>query len=312
MSGFENFFRSRAARAAVSYINNEIGDIVGDIDDPTLRNAAQNLLDTAIPGLGGGTPDYRDNVFEAIIGEKLSQSILEKQRQIDQQVITQTSETLEKKFDWRARLRPKDGGKEDFYAQSVKNGFDDYLMRPIQDSGGLVWKHTPSVLLSGSAIYNSQEFQGSNYPINVYDKSTPPRIPVTADFTANDVYEARYLLAVITFLRVATKSYFGDASVVEPEEGGSAKYGTPPPVLLFEYLGAHGFYKVPVVVESYTISLENTVDYVPVVVNGTTTYVPTMTNIMVNITPTFTPHKLRRVYDLEGIANGVAYQGGFI
>ena len=54
------------------------------------------------------------------------------------------------------------------------------------------------------------------------------------------------------------------------------------------------------------------VDYVPVEVNGTVTYVPTKTNIMVNLTPTYTPHKLRRRFNIEDIANGVAYKEGFI
>ena len=47
-------------------------------------------------------------------------------------------------------------------------------------------------------------------------------------------------------------------------------------------------------------------------VEGTVTYVPTRTNIMVNLTPTYTPHKLRRRFDLDAITNGIAYKDGFI
>ena len=110
----------------------------------------------------------------------------------------------------------------------------------------------------------------------------------------------------MTFLRISTKGYFGDKAV---EQG---KYGTPPPVLIFEYLGDHGFNKVPVVVTNYNMQLPEDVDYVPVEVEGTVTYVPTRTNIMVNLTPTYTPHKLRRRFDLDAITNGIAYKDGFI
>ena len=136
--------------------------------------------------------------------------------------------------------------------------------------------------------------------------STPPELPVAADWTANDIYEARYLLAVMTFLRISTKGYFGDKAV---EQG---KYGTPPPVLLFEYLGDHGFNKVPVVVTNYNMQLPEDVDYVPVEVEGTVTYVPTRTNIMVDLAPAYTPKKIREKYDLDAFRAGTLYKDGFI
>jgi hypothetical protein len=160
--------------------------------------------------------------------------------------------------------------------------------------------------MSGSAEYNETMMQGMNYPINTFISSRPPDIPITADFSANDIYEARYLLAVMTFLKVCTKAAFGDDAVAK----GTA--GTPPPVLLFEYLGDHGFNKVPVVVTNWSMQLPDNVDYVPVVVNDTTTYVPTLTNIMINLKPQYTPHKLRRRFSVEGVTSGAQYKDGFI
>ena len=198
---------------------------------------------------------------------------------------------------------PKNGGADKFYS-SLGNA--DYLLRPIKESGGLVWQYTPTIFLSGTADYNQALMQGMNYPINTFTNSRAPDIPVTADFTANNAYEARYLLAVMTFLRVCTKAYFGDTAVA------SGDYGTPPPVLLFEYLGDHGFNKVPVVVGSYQMSLPDDVDYVPVVFRDEITYVPSKSNITVNLIPTYTPHKIRRKFDLQGITNGATYKDGFI
>jgi hypothetical protein len=179
-------------------------------------------------------------------------------------------------------------------------------LKPLEESNGIVWQYTPTIFMSGSAEYNEALMQGMNYPINTFISSRPPDIPITADFSANDIYEARYLLAVMTFLKICTKAAFGDDAVAR------GRAGTPPPVLLFEYLGDHGFNKVPVVVTNWSMQLPDNVDYVPVVVGDKTTYVPTLTNIMINLKPQYTPHKLRRKFSVEAVTNGIAYKDGFI
>jgi hypothetical protein len=319
---FDNFF-DRSQNSLGSVLSNKAGDAIRSIDNPILRNAAGNLLNRALPGFGGGVPDYTDNAYGAIIAEKIAQSVAETQGVVAAPFTTSidasgtannpnaTSTELSKKYDWRARLRPKKGGEETFYAAQIEgqdgdSGFEDYLMRPIQESNGLVWQNTPTVFLTGTADYDQKYMQGMQYPINTYFHSRAPEIPVTADFTANNIYEARYLLAVMVFLRIATKGFYGDSAVA------NARYGTPPPVMIFEYLGDHGFNKVPVVVNNYQLQLDNQVDYVPVEVQGTITYVPTMANVIVNLVPQYTPTKLRRRFDLQAVANGALYKDGFI
>lgn len=282
-----------------------------------LQQEASRALDGAHPflrGLAGalipdlfGSGDYSDNVFGPQIQGRVEQSQNE-QREAILRSYKPVTDNLREKRDWRARLRPKAGGADQFYSRLGNN---DYLLKPIKDSGGLVWQYTPTLFLSGSAEYNQALAQGMNYPINTFINGRAPDLPVTADFTANDIYEARYLLAVMTFLRIASKAYYGDTAVA------SGRYGTPPPVLLFEYLGEHGFNEVPVVVTNYTMELPGDVDYVPVETGigsdgGEVTYVPTKSNITVNLTPTYTPHKLRRRFDLESLTNGRAYKDGFI
>ena len=88
--------------------------------------------------------------------------------------------------------------------------------------------------------------------------------------------------------------------------------GAPPPVLLFEYLGDHGYNKVPVVVSHYNFTYPNDVDYVPVEVQGTVTYVPTLMQIVITLSPQYTPSKIRRRFDVNALANGEAYRDGFI
>lgn len=298
LSGTQNALKGKA--------NNFIGNTVGNIKSPLLRGAAGQLLDGLFPGLGGGTPDFTDNVFRQAAQDRIK-TVIAATNDIaaNVQVISTASDTMSQNFDWRARLRPKNGGIRTFYS---KEGNDaNYLLKPLEEAGGLVWQYTPNIFLSGSAEYNEALMQGMNYPINTFISSRPPDIPITADFSANDQYEARYLLAVMTFLKICTKAYFGDDAVAK------GKAGTPPPVLLFEYLGDHGFNKVPVVVSNYSIQLPDNVDYVPVqVAKDTLTYVPTLTNIMINLKPQYTPHKLRKNFSLEQITSGAAYKQGFM
>lgn len=308
---------SKVFKAGQSWIQDKVNSTLDrKISDPRLRNAAGQLLGSfgLGQGLGFGTTNYGQNSYTDMIAKRVAEAQAQQDIELrgndvgEGAFLNQTGKIqsdaenpLQKSMDWRARLRPKKGGEQKFYAID-----DNYLMEPIRESGGMVWQYTPTVYLSATAEYDQKLMQGMNYPINTFISGRPPDLPVQADFTANNEYEARYLLAIMTFLRVATKAYFGDAAVANGD------YGTPPPVMVFEYLGDHGFNKVPVVVTNYQMGLTDDVDYVPVVYGKTTTYVPTKTNIMVNLTPTYTPHKIRRRFDLNSIASGVAYKDGFI
>ena len=155
-------------------------------------------------------------------------------------------------YDWRARLRPKRGGEGYVYGTNYMSDGDTNILQPLINSGGLVWQYTPQIFVAAGTNYQQYDMQGMNYPIFAYQNSRPPELPVAADFSANNIDEARYVLAIMHFLKVITKSYSGDAAV----EQGVA--GTPPPVLLFEYLGEHGFNKVPVIVKDYSIPVSYT------------------------------------------------------
>lgn len=297
-------FLPNAQKALLSKVNNVAGGAIRSIKSPLLRGAAGQLIDNLLPGFGGGTPDLTDNAFKEAINQRAIAVLAQTEQAATVQIKTSDAGQLGEKYDWRARLRPKNGGIEKFYSKT--NVAANHLLQPLEESNGIVWQYTPTIFLSGSAEYNEALMQGMNYPINTFISSRPPDIPITADFSANTIYEARYLLAIMTFLKICTKAFFGDDAVAK----GTA--GTPPPVLLFEYLGDHGFNKVPVVVTNWSMQLPDNVDYVPVQVNDTVTYVPTLTNIMINLKPQYTPHKLRRRFSLENITSGAAYKDGFI
>jgi hypothetical protein len=282
----------------------EASTALGD-KNPLAKTFFDRMLGSAFPGYG--LPDNPNiAITEKEIGKRIADLIVDAEymSQVSQQIEEDT--TLSDSYDWRARLRPKKGGEDLFYQKTTDGAKQDYLLRPIEESGGMVWQYTPQIMLQGQSNYAQAHLQGMNYQINTFQNSTPPMLPISADFTANDIYEARYMLAIFTFLRICGKGTFGDQAVKIGD------YGRPPPVLLFEYMGDHMFNKVPVVMTSYNIQLPEEVDYVPVKVGTTVTHVPTRTNIMVNLEPTYTPQKLRRKFNLDMLTSGQAYKDGFI
>lgn len=269
------------------------------------------------PTMRGGIGQY-DSLYQTVQDRQLRDDIARETAQAGVVGVTGNSQKgTGTPVDWRARLRPKGGAADNFWkggntligGSGESSAGDDYLLKPLKDSGGLVWQYTPNIFVSGRANYEITDFYGSNYPLVNYTNSTPPQLVVVEDFTANTIAEARYMLAIMHFLKIVTKSFFGDQAVAD------GMYGTPPPVMLFEYLGDHGFNKVPVVVTDYQYQLGDDVDYVPVKtgVNGDeTTFVPTASNISITLQPSYTPHKLRKKFDLNKFTSGKNYKDGFI
>lgn len=286
------------------FLREKANEAINKVDEP-FRSGLNNILGPT--GFGDSARSFNDkNSFSSFINTKIADSSREAALLASSNPNILQSAVLNNAYDWRARLRPKKQGETLFYAEGASVENSDHLLRPIQKSGGLVWQYTPQIFIAGSADYSSSNFQGQNYSINTFNNSSVPEITVNSTFTANDAYEARYLLAIMIFLRVAHKAYYGSQDVP------SGLAGTPPPVLLFEYLGEHGFNKVPVVMTNYTLSLAPDIDYVPVVVNDNVTYVPTTTDIMVALRPQYTPHKLRNNFNLHDVANGSLYKGGYV
>lgn len=206
------------------------------------------------------------------------------------------------KTDWRARIRPKNTSIEDNIY------FGGNILKPLRDSGGLVFQYTPNLYVGGAANWVPTHGVGQNYPVYTYNNSTPPSLPIVSTFTANTEYEARYMLAVMHWSRSITKSSFGE------EDYASGRYGTPPPILQFEYLGEHGFNRVPIVVTGYAYSYPPDVDYVPVMVPGSEkpTFVPVKIELTLNTEVAFTPDKVRSEFSIEKFIRGENYDGGFI
>lgn len=111
-----------------------------------------------------------------------------------------------------------------------------------------------------TASYDTQTITHSNFKTHNYQGSNIDQITVTGDFTAQDITEANYLLAVIHFFRSATKMFYGkDTNPIR---------GMPPPLLYMSGLGQYQFDNHPMVLTNFTYNLPPDVDYINAYPNG--------------------------------------------
>jgi LysM repeat protein len=150
--------------------------------------------------------------------------------------------------DWRVRLSLAPG------AEYLYAGDNPGIMQPLQATRGVIFPYTPIVQVSYQANYNPIDLTHSNYKVFQYTNSSVDQVTITCDFTAQDVYEARYLLAVIHFFKSMTKMFYGQD--VYPVRG------TPPPLCYMFGLGGYQFSAHPLAINSFNYSLPNDVDYI--------------------------------------------------
>ena len=221
--------------------------------------------------------------------------------------------------DQRARLQPKTINRA---GDILGERNDGNILYPLYSTNGVLFPYTPSISTGYTAEYDLTPFVHTNYNYNAYVRSYPKDISITADFTAQTNDEALYLLAVMHFFRSVTKSYFG----VNPYN----KAGTPPPVLLFSYLGEYQFNRVPVIVKSFDYTLPADIDYVPVNTSDSSlystgfgvsmprsngngyTYVPTLLTVSVVLDTQYVPIQLRNEFNLDKFRNGKLMDKGFL
>lgn len=222
--------------------------------------------------------------------------------------------------DQRARLQPKAGRAESLSILGPKGPGN--ILYPLYQTGGVLFPYTPSISTGAVTEYDNTPFIHSNYNYNAYVRSYPKPISITAEFTAQTNDEALYLLAVIHFFRSVTKSYFG----VSPYN----KAGTPPPTLLFNYLGEYQFNNVPVVVKYFDYSYEANIDYVavnttqnqiysanmgvslPAANSGGFTWVPTHMTCSLELETQYVPIQLRNQFNLDDFRSGKLVNNGYI
>lgn len=220
--------------------------------------------------------------------------------------------------DWRVRLSLSDANR------SLYNSAGNTLLSPLKRTRGVIWPYVPSITLSHTANYTSAGLTHSNYAQYFYDRSEVGQITISGDFTVQNVREGQYVLAVVMFLRAATKMLYGS----EPNAG------TPPVILFLDGFGQHYFPHVPVVVQSFQHTITDDVDFLEVPIypgnNSTipslspklpgqdlvgTNRVPVRSTVVVTLVPVYSRSRIHREFTVEKFAKGdfiARDNGGFL
>jgi hypothetical protein len=153
------------------------------------------------------------------------------------------------KPDWRVRLSLAPGA-----TYLYKNKGKEGILLPLAATDGVIFPYTPAISVQYAANYDNAELTHSNYKFFTYRGSAVDSISITCDFTAQDTFEANYLLAVIHFFRSVTKMFYG--------QDQNPKIGTPPPLCYLSGLGAFQFDAHPLAITSFNYALPTEVDYI--------------------------------------------------
>jgi hypothetical protein len=155
--------------------------------------------------------------------------------------------------DPRIRLQARVGQRTLLYGPTDT----DHLLRPIQNTNGVIFPYTPTITNNFSAEYATYAPTHSIQDFYSYNRTPAAQFTISGMFSAQNYREARYCLAVIHFFRTITKMVFGVSSEGQPA-------GLTPPVLLLNGYGSFMFNNLPVIVTNYSIEMPNNVDYVKV------------------------------------------------
>lgn len=177
---------------------------------------------------------------------------------------------------------------------------------------GILFPFTPTISYEISADYGTASPIHSNFPINFYQRSKISPISIQGKFAVENEIDARIYIGVMHLLRSLTRMRFGGSEYGDPDSGA------PPPVCrLFGY-GTNMFDNVPVVITSYRVELQDSIDYFTVNVgelggdseSSDVTSVPVLSTIAITCLPMYSREEMQNfsvnAY-LEGNLKGRGY-----
>lgn len=161
-----------------------------------------------------------------------------------------------KSIDWRFRISLGETANYLYKDPDIVNNPDgkNHLLYPLLATNGVIFPYTPKIDVTYQANYDPVEVTHSNYKFYNYKNSSVENISISGDFTAQDTYEANYMLAVIHFFRSVTKMFYGKDQNPAP--------GVPPPLCYLNGHGTYAFNNHPCVITSFSLNYPQDVDYV--------------------------------------------------
>jgi hypothetical protein len=198
------------------------------------------------------------------------------------------------KQDTKVRLFAPRGKEDSVYGYADK--FNN-ILTILHSTQGIVFPYTPTITESQSAEYAQTQLVSSNQDYYAYKTTGSTKINVTGDFILETQYDGEYMLAVIHFMRVITKSHFGKRD--------TAKAGLPPPILHLSAYGKYMYDHLPVILASRNITFDHDIDYINVTDGqGFVTKVPKKFSLSLELIVQNTPRRMREEFNLDEFRTG--------
>tara|TARA_B100001248_G_scaffold116121_1_gene86899 strand:- start:32283 stop:33131 length:849 start_codon:yes stop_codon:yes gene_type:complete len=214
--------------------------------------------------------------------------------------------------DWRVKLS----------IPNIQTFNNSKMLAPLNETNGLTFPYTPTIILSHTANYSPISPVHNNYPFYAYNNSSVDQMTITGEFFVQNSAEGLYWISMLHYLRSVTKMFYGEGEF----------QGAPPPVVKLNGYGDYVFKNVPVVVTMFTLDMPTEIDYIAVDISkigevasasegakdntnisGTVAYVPVQSQVTVTVQPIFSRTDVQG-FSLTDFVNGeyISKQKGFI
>ena len=274
-----------------SVVQSNVKNFASDIEGKA-KSFGNNLVNNALENaLGGGAA----SILKSLLGGPSSQPSL------NNAVAAKVKGAAN---DWRVRL-------------SLPSNLDKTgILKPLDETNGLVFPYTPTILIQHSANYDAMQPTHSNYPFPSYQNSQIDDIVITGDFFCENAVDAQYWAATLHYLRSITKMAYGQSS----------NAGAPPPLIFLNGYGDFVFPNVPVIVKTFSVDLPADVDYIKTQVDGEVSringgtsvdgfyegWAPVQSQVMVTVQPVYSRARTSQ-FSLDKFVKGdYLDNGGFI
>jgi hypothetical protein len=298
LGGVGNTIQSLASNAtgAIAGAAGALGGVAGGISNAGAAiGASLNKLGLASGGLGGGLASLATSVSSAagMVNNLLSMA-RGKNLPSGAQLFSQSGAFVkleaESASDWRVKI-------------NANFGLFGSAFSRLSSTGGFVFPYLPQITVSSKANYTQIDPVHSLQPFYAYKNSQVDDIQISGEFSVENEMDAEYWIQGTTFLKTATRMFFGTGPNV----------GNPPIICNLTGYGARVFAGVPVIVKSFSVDFKDDVAYIKHSLNGAPpTWVPAMSTISVTVSPIYNRTRLRQ-FNLSQYANGNIVAGqGFI
>jgi len=298
LGGVGSTIQSLASNATGAFAGaaGALGGVAGGLSNAGAAiGASLNKLGLAGGGIGGGLASLATSVSSAA---GMVNNLLSMARGKN---LPSGAELFSKEGSF---VKLETGSAEDWRVKLNANfGLFGTAFERLSKTGGFVWPYLPSITVSSKANYAQIETVHSNQPFQAYKSSQIDDIQISGEFSVENELDAEYWIQATTFLKTATRMFFGTGPNV----------GNPPIVCNLTGYGARVFAGVPVIVKSFSVDFKDDVAYIKHSLNGAPpTWVPAMSTISVTVSPIYNRTRLRQ-FNLAEYANGNIVAGqGFI